>query len=427
MKLQFKHVTGLLVAALVAGVAILTGCENPPQPRKGPTTQRLATPPPKIPVTVVQSEPVQQVITMPASIISFETAPLMAKIDAYVDKIYVDIGDEVKEDDLLVQLEAPELTYEVERHGKLVVQGEAAIALAQAELGAARARLNEQQALLDLRMSEQQRIAQIIRSGALSEQKGHEAEFALKSATAAKVRYQNAVSVAEAEVNMAVARAGVAKADYDKAKVLAQYQQIRAPFDGVISERKVDPGAFVRPASGENAIPLVTVDQIDKLRAVIHVTMDQAVHLDAGDRIELVVDDVPGKNFPGTVSRTAGVFDERTRMMRVEVDLDNFPSDATGHRPLRAGAYGEVTIVTAEESLVVVPKAAIGQNATGPYVVVVGNDGECQQMAIEVGIDAGDFVGVLSGIKPGDRVVASRPGQIKDKQRLTENSIQELK
>ena len=426
MKLQFKHVTGLLVAALVAGVAILTGCENPPQPRKGPTTQRLATPPPKIPVTVVQSEPVQLVITMPASIISFETAPLMAKIDAYVDKIYVDIGDEVKEDDLLVQLEAPELTYEVERHGKLVVQGEAAIALAQAELGAARARLNEQQALLDLRMSEQQRIAQIIRSGALSEQKGHEAEFALKSATAAKVRYQNAVSVAEAEVNMAVARAGVAKADYDKAKVLAQYQQIRAPFDGVISERKVDPGAFVRPASGENAIPLVTVDQIDKLRAVIHVTMDQAVHLDAGDRIELVVDDVPGKNFPGTVSRTAGVFDERTRMMRVEVDLDNAVSDA-GVRPLRAGTYGEVTIIVAEETLAVVPKAAIGRGVTGPYVVVVGKDGECQQASIEIGIDAGDFVGVLSGIKPGDRIVASQPDQIKDKQRLAENSIQELK
>jgi RND family efflux transporter MFP subunit len=155
----------------------------------------------------------------------------------------------------------------------------------------------------------------------------------------------------------------VAKADYDKAKALAQYQQIRAPFDGVITERKVDPGAFVRPASGEDVIPLVTVDQINKLRAVIHVTMDQTVHLDIGDRIELVVDDVPGKKFPGAVSRTAGVFDERTRMMRVEVDLDNFPSDATGHRPLWAGTYGEVTIVTADESLVVVPKAAIGQNA----------------------------------------------------------------
>ena len=427
MKLPFNHVTGLLVAALAAGVAILTGCENPPQPRKSPTTQRPATPPPKIPVTVVQSEPVQQVITMPASVISFETAPLMAKIDAYVDKVYVDIGDEVKEDDLLVQLEAPELTYEVERHEKMVVQGEAAITLARAELEAAKARLDEQQALLDLRMSEQQRIAQIIRSGALSEQKGHEAEFALKSATAAKVRYQNTVSVAEAEVNMAVARVGVAKADYDKAKALAQYQQIRAPFDGVITERKVDPGAFVRPASGEGVVPLVTVDQIDKLRAMIHVTMDQAVYLDIGDRVELVVDNVPGKKFPGTVSRTAGVFDERTRMMRVEVDLDNFPSDTTGHRPLRAGTYGEVTIVTAEEPLVVVPKAAIGQNVTGPYVVVVGNDGECQQVAIEVGIDAGDVVGVLSGIKPGDRVVASHPDQIKDKQRLTENSIRELK
>ena len=427
MILQFNHVTGLLVIALVVGVGILIGCENLPQPREVSATKSPAISPEKVPVVVVQSKPIQQVVTMPASLISFETAPLMAKIDAYVGKVYVDIGDEVKEDDLLIQLEAPELTYEVERHEKLRIQGKSAIALARAELEAARARLDEQQALLELRMSEQQRIAQIIRSGALSEQKGYEADFALKSAKAAKVRYQNTVSVAKAEVDMATARAGVAKADYEKAKVLAQYQQIHAPFDGVITKRKVDPGAFVGPNSDTSAVPLVTVDQINKLRAVIHVTMDKSVHLNVGDRVELVVDDMPGKKFSGAIARTAGVFDERTRMMRVEVDLDNGISDVTGHRPLRAGTYGEVTIIAAEETLAVVPKTAIGQGVAGPYVVVVGKDGECQQIPIEVSIDAGDLVGILSGVKPGDRVVASQPDQVKDQQRLAENSIQELK
>ena len=426
-KLKFNHVTGLLVIALAVVVGILIGCENPPQPREVSAGKLPTVSPEKVPVIVVQSEPIRQVLTMPVSLISFETAPLMAKIDAYVGKVYVNIGDEVKEGDLLIQLEAPELTYEVDRHEKLVIQGESAIALAEAELEAARARLDEQQALLELRMSEQQRIAQIIRSGALSEQKGYEADFALKSAKAAKVRYQNTVSVAKAEVDMARARAGVAKADYEKAKVLSRYQQIHAPFDGVVTKRKVDPGAFVGPASDTNGVPLVTVDQINKLRAVLHVTMDKSVHLNVGDRVELVVDDIPGKKFSGAIGRTAGVFDERTRMMRVEVDLDNGISGVTGHRPLRAGTYGEVTIIAAEETLAVVPKSAIGQGVAGPYVVVVGGDGECRQTPIEVRIDAGDLVGILSGVKPGDRVVASQPDQVKDQQRLAENSIQELK
>ena len=167
-KLQFNHVTGLLVIALAVAVGILIGCENLPQPREVSAAKSPTVSPEKVPVIVVQSEPIRQVLTMPVSLISFETAPLMARIDAYVGKVYVNIGDEVKEGDLLIQLEAPELTYEVERHEKLVIQGESAIALAQAELEAARARLDEQQALLELRMSEQQRIAQIIRSGALS-------------------------------------------------------------------------------------------------------------------------------------------------------------------------------------------------------------------------------------------------------------------
>lgn len=417
----------LPVLCITAAIVAFAGCQQ--RPANGPASAQAASAPAavaKVPVHVVQKQTLRKTIRLPATLIGYERAPLVAMIDAYVKEVHVNIGDEVKLGDPLVDLDAPELTHEVQRQAKMLEQSEAAVELARAEMKAAEAKLDEQQAMLNLRRSEQQRITRITLTGALSASKRDEAMFAFKSAQAAKVRYENAVAVAEAEVNMALARAGVVESDYQKAKALEAFRTIRAPFSGVVTIRNIDIGAFVRPTSGNSARPLIVVEQIDKLRAVVHATVDGASLLDTCDHVELSVDGLSGEKITGKVSRTAGVFDEKSRMMRVEIDIPNEPDASTGLRKLRAGTYGEVEIVAAHEDLPTVPASAIFHEGSQAFVMVVDSDGKCQRVPIAASLNVDGFVGVTEGISTGDRVVAENPDQVKENQQLATSEIEEI-
>jgi len=410
-------------AASLILLAAFTGCNQFEQNRAAPTDDSQATTKP-IPVVTVESRLVRETLELPVTLVGYEQAGLMSKIDGYVKEVHVDIGDEVEQGDLLVTIESPELAQNVDQQTKMLAEAMADIELAAAKSEAAKAQLAKQQAMIDLRASELNRVERLVASGALNDQKREEALFAMSSAEAEMSQSISAVGVAAARQKMAEAHSEVVAAKLEQAQTMADYQTIEAPFAGVITKRLVDPGDFVQPAMGTGAMPLVEIAVIDKLRAIVHVTMEKAGQIAVGQPVSVVAIDAPGQTLEGQVSRTSGIFDKDSRMMRAEIDIDNRADAATGRRALRAGSYGTATIVLHEQTLPAVPKTAIVEVGDKKTVMVVSSDGTCLMTAVVVSIDGGQLLGIASGLSTGDRVVAHDAAAVQNGQTVPAGQIQ---
>jgi len=227
--------------------------------------------------------------------------------------------------------------------------------------------------------------------------------------------------VAEARLIKGEAEIQVAQSQLKQALAMVNYLEIKAPFAGVVAERNVDPGALVRPGASDK--PLLTVAKVDRLRAIFYVTMDTTSHLAVGNVVKFEADDVPGRLFPGVISRIAGTYNVKTRMLRAEVDLQNSPDPSTGRRPLRAGSYGEATIILQLPTLPVVPQSAVFRHAGRTSVVIV-RDGTCLISPVQVAIEIDGLVGVSSGLQAGDQVVIDNPGAIENEQDINKEMKQ---
>jgi RND family efflux transporter MFP subunit len=142
---------------------------------------------------------------------------------------------------------------------------------------------------------------------------------------------------AEANERHAKARLQLAQADLKRLEVLIEYAQVKAPFAGVIVDRQADPGTFVATAASNRAEPPFTLCRMDRLRVVVDIPESQAALIRTGQPVELEVDALPDQRFTGTIRRTAGILDNRTRTLRAEAELDSISQ-------LRPGMFGQITI-----------------------------------------------------------------------------------
>ncbi|MEO2048326.1 MAG: efflux RND transporter periplasmic adaptor subunit [Pirellulales bacterium] len=411
-----------IVASLCALTLVASGCQ--PQAQI-PTTHAKTTPAKqaKVAVGVVRSQLLEQTIQLPATVESDETAMLMARVESYVTEVLVDIGDEVEEGQMLVQLSAPELKHAVKQQQAMLYRLDADEQVLAAKLRAAHTHLDSAHAELALKESERDRFARLVSTGAIDRQRLEEAESAAQSTAAMLARYGNEVQVAEANLEKGKSEIAIAKARLEGATTLAGYLQIKAPFTGLVASRNVDPGNLVRPASSDkDTNSLLTIIKVDKLQAVVHATVDIAGQLNVGDPAIFVADDLPEHPFEGELSRTSGTYDPKTRMMRAEIELDNSAVTETGRRPLRSGSYGSVEIMIQSAVLPVVPESALLQNARGTSIVVV-RDGLCMITPVKVAMKSDGLVGIAEGLSAGDHIVAEKADSVHENQKLEESQI----
>ncbi|MGI9428648.1 MAG: efflux RND transporter periplasmic adaptor subunit [Bythopirellula sp.] len=388
------------------------------KPKRTATKQQAK----KIDVAVVREQELKKTVELPATIESDETAMLMARVEAYVEKVLVDIGDEVKEGQALVELVAPELQQAAGEYRAMNLQLQANERVLLAELTAARSQLDVARAQLNLKRSERDRKMRLVSTGAIAQQLLEESEAEVQSQQAMLAKYENSVEIVVAKLARSEAELAVGMAKLEQAETLASYLEIKAPFRGVVAERNVDPGTLVRPASQSSSMkPLLVVAKVDKLRAKVHATTDIAGQLSVGQTVEFLADDVPGKKFEGQLSRMAGTYNQKTRMMQAEIDLANAPDKATGQRPLRAGSYGSATIVLQSAQLPVVPETALRTRGDRTSVVVV-NKGACLVTQVTVAFRSAGMAAIAEGIRAGDQVVAD-PESVKDEQTLLDSEI----
>jgi multidrug resistance efflux pump len=233
----------------------------------------------------------------------------------------------------------------VEEAAAVVKQKEAAVAAAKAKPHEERANVARYQADVDFRRSEHGRIAELVSKKSLNEGLLDEKLNQLRSAESALAAAEAAVDSAEANVHVesanlrhAEARKRLAEANLKKTEVLMSYAEVRAPFAGLITHRNVDTGDFVASAAGNHPEPILTLCTVDRLRIVADIPESQAPQIKLGQRAEFVCNAMGDSPFLGTVKRTAGVLDPRTRTLRIEAELD------TPNESIRPGMYGSLTV-----------------------------------------------------------------------------------
>jgi RND family efflux transporter MFP subunit len=341
------------------------------------------------PVDVVTARPatVGQDLVLPGQTAAWYETTIYARVNGYVAKWLVDIGDHVKKGQVLATIETPELD---------------------AELSASRAQLEASQAQVTARQAEAE-FSKTTNERWRDSPKGVVSEQERESK---KADFQSS----EARLYAAKAQVALDKAKVDQYSALAQFKQVTAPFDGTITERKIDIGNLVTAGSTSATTPLYRMAQTDPLRVFVDVPQNSAGELaKAGVPAEIRSTGSPGAAVAGKITRSAESINAQARTMRVEVDIPN--ADHT----LLPGTYVNVAFRLQPRGLVEVPAAALVFRPNGTQVARVDENGKVAFLDVTIARDNGTLVELGSGAKPGDRLVLNISSQIAAGQSVTVN------
>src|SRR5579864_2449401 len=324
----------------------------------------------------VVSRPVSRTVELPGEFLPFLSVSLHARVPGYVERVLVDRGSVVKQGDLLVELSAPEMT--------------AHIAEAESKVQAAEADRLQAEAQLEGSESTYERMKKAAETpGAIAGNELIQAEKQVDAAKALLSSRQQASRAAEATVQ--------------SLKDMQAYLRITAPFDGVVTDRLVHPGALV----GSDTEPLLIIQQVSHLRLVVAVPEEDVGGIARGAKVEFRVPAYPERTYSGTVARSAHALDQKTRTMPVELDVSN--SDGS----LSPGMYPAVKWpVRRSRPALFVPQTSV-VTTTERVFVVRDRNGRAEWVDVRTGADDGDLVEVIGNLQPGDQVVRRATDEIR--------------
>ena len=385
MRLSRKLLSFIIILGLAAAVYFFGYL-----PRERTTKQLVAaaavrriTPPLVNAAAVKRAAPTTELL-LPGNVTPITEAYIFARAAGYLKRRYVDIGDRVRTGQKLADIEAPDLDQQVS-------QSRAALAQAEGQLGQAQATLEQLTATRDLAAVTWERYKVLTVKGAVSRQDGDNQATAAKTAEANVTAQQKTVRAMEEFVR-------ASQATLDRLLALQGYEQITAPFDGIITARNVDVGALISAtgsslgparsnAAGPSDVPsggeIFRLAEIGKLRILIAVPQTNAPGVRVGQAATVTVQQIPNLNFKGNVTRTSSSLDAQSRTLLTEVDVDN-PTGA-----LLPGMYALVSFTTDRvDPPFLVPDAALVVKSSGPVLaVLLPLTSDEQQKARAEGID----------------------------------------
>jgi len=333
-------------------------------------------------VDVVRAQPVGAVqrLELPGETAAWHESTIFARVNGYVAKWFVDIGDKVHSGQVLALIETPEL--------------DAELAAARAQLKAAQAQVLVRRAEAELSRTTWERWRDSPQ-GVVSEQEREEKRADYDSATARLKSAQADVALDEARVTRDTA--------------LAQFKKVTAPYDGVITRRDIDIGNLVTAGSTASTTPLYVMTQNDPLRIFVDAPQSAADDLiNSNLPVQIQTSGGAAREYTAKVSRTSGALNREARTLRVEVDIPN------PQREFVPGMYVKVGFALPPRGLVQVPAAAMVFRASGPQVARVDAAGRVSFRAVTIGRDDGSMVELASGVSPGDELVLNVSSQINE-------------
>ena len=326
-------------------LVLVVACHRSPAEPPPPPPGAGSAGPQSVEVVAVVAKQLDTTLKLPAELAADEVVAIYPRVSGFLDEISVDRGSPIKKGQLLARLSAPELA--------------AQRAEAESKVTAAKSTYER-----------------------------------LKAASATPG------AIAGHDLEVAQAALDAEKSKVDSLRALESYLYVRAPFDGVVTERNVHPGALVGPPAGPNVPPMLRVEKIDHLRVTVAVPEADAGAVAVGTPASFSVSTYPGEKFAAKVARIAHEIDPKTRTMAVELDFDN-----TGGKQLVPGAYAEVSwpVHRAAPSLFV-PPSAIATTTERTFVDRV-RDGKIEQVTVGRGVAMGDVVEVFGDLAAGDQVL----------------------
>jgi RND family efflux transporter MFP subunit len=326
----------------------------------------------------VVAKNISQTIDLPGELLPFQSVDIHAKVRGYVDRVLVDRGSAVKQGQLLAALSAPEMKAQMAEVESKVQAAEADRLQAEAQLSAAQSTLDRLKKAAET-------------PGAISGNELIQAEQQVKAAQA----------VLQSKRQAKAAQEDSAKAQQD----LESYLQITAPFNGIVTQRLVHPGALAGP--GADPVLLV-IQQVSHLRLVVAVPEQNAGGITNGARVDFHVPAYPHRTYAGKVARIAHALDEKTRTMAVELDVSNIDGS------LSPGMYSSVKWpVKREKASLLVPKTSVVTTTERTFVIRAQN-GKAEWVNVAKGAADGDLLEVSGNLQPGQMVVRRATDEIRE-------------
>jgi multidrug efflux pump subunit AcrA (membrane-fusion protein) len=384
---------------------------------------------PMVSVARVRRAAATSELTLPGNITPVTEAYIYARASGYVRRRYIDIGDRVREGQLLAEIEAPELDKQVQQARATLAQTEKQLDQAKADLGDARAKMELARVTWD-------RYKVLVDHGAVSRQEGDNQLAAFQSTSATVTSVESRIGSAEQTVR-------ASRANLERYVTMQDFEKVRAPFSGVVTVRNFDvgalisasggsmgqspgagPGALSGPSTGTQGGELYRIAQIGVLRVLINVPESDAPGIRTGEPAVVLVQAFPSREFAGRITRTANAVDVSSRTMLTEVqvknaDLSLLPGMFVQVRLLKTRAEppllipGDCVITTAKGLCVAVLEdiqLQDSQRAAGrPARSYLPQAKQVHLQEIQVGRDCGQEIEVVSGLQGWEHVVLN-PG-----------------
>jgi len=328
-------------------------------------------------VAPVVSRTVSLTVDLPGEFLPFLSVPLHAKVSGYVERVLVDRGSAVKEGDLLVVMTAPEMAAHIAEAESKVQAADADRLQAEAQLAAAQATSDRMKKAAET-------------PGAVA---GNEV-----------IQAEKQVDAARALVNSRQQGTRVAQSAVRSLQDLEGYLKITAPFEGVITDRMVHPGALVGPG---NDVPLLVLQQVSHLRLVVPVPEEDVSGIVNGAAVPFQVPAWPERTYSGKIARISHALDPKTRTEAVELDVVNRDG------ALAPGMFPTVKWpVRRTRPSLFVPKTSV-VTTTERTFVIRDREGKAEWVDVKKGVSDGDQVEVMGDLKAGDQVLRRATDEIR--------------
>ncbi len=341
----------------------------------------VSTGPIQVATARVESQKLDATLDLPAQVTPYEAVDVYPKVTGFIDSISVDRGSRVKSGDVIVKLSAPELVAQRS-------QAEAALHGAEAQLAAARAKLASDRGTY-LHLEAASKTAGVVA--------GNDLHLAEQSATAD-----------DAQVEAALDSVQAARDALRGNEQLESYLEIRAPFDGIVTQRNLHPGALVGPSSGTaGSQPIVRIENIARLRVVVPVPEAYAAGVREGQQVSFSVPTFPGRGFQAPIARISHDISQNTRTMQVELDFRNEEAR------IAPGAFASVDWpIHRAYSTLFVPSSAVTTDLQRTFVIRE-TQGHAQWVDVKTGVTTNGKTEVFGGLHADDLIVANATDSIR--------------
>jgi RND family efflux transporter MFP subunit len=364
---------------------------------------------PTVAVAKASLENLAHTVVLTAEFRPYQEVDVMAKVAGYVKQIRVDIGDRVRQGELLATLEVPEMADDLSR-------AKASLDRSSAEVRRASEELQRAQSAHEVSHLSYNRLANVMK-----DRPGLVAQQEVDDARGKDLVSEAQVSAARSSLLAAQEQVNVAQAELNKVKTLSEYMKVTAPFEGVVTKRYADTGSMIQAgvSSQTQAMPLVRLCENRLLRLILPAPESVVPTIHVGQAVEVSVPSLK-RTFAGRVARFSNQVQLDTRTMATEVDVPN------PQLVLMPGMYAEVDLTLEHrQGALAIPVTAVGGSETDPIAYVVTADRKVEIRHIQTGLQTANRVEVRSGLQDGDLVVIGNRNQLTAGQQV-EPKITEL-